>query len=324
MALPSTFPVDEGHPLPTGIVLAVAPGNPTFGCELQRTSDLGGGTPASSAATSIEQIARFPTMGFQYLDALPVDDALRFYRARHTADGYDAGAWTAWTTGSAPVQLTHDFIALSMQGLSAPVGGYFLRAQNSAGSQASTSIWMPATETFKVGTTGTASSLSKTIVQPYSAFIPLDSSQQYAISTGASWAPSSSAPGIAAIFPVTSATLNGIVPMQFPPGITITKVRMLSFLSTTSSGNVVTGSFTRVSSTDPTSLSALATLTQTTTGWVVTNSSVMAELVGSTNLYEWRFGMTPTSSNGIFGGNDNAGLAQVQADYTMPSYDKAY
>jgi len=50
MALPSSFGTDDGTIRTTGIVLSIVPLDATFGAEIQRSSDLGGGAPASSAA----------------------------------------------------------------------------------------------------------------------------------------------------------------------------------------------------------------------------------------------------------------------------------
>lgn len=108
MALPSTWTrKGDGIATESGIGIALVPQNVTYGCEVQRTSDNGSGAAASTGATSFLELSPgdVPESGRVIRDLLPMDNNLRFYRARHVLRGYDAGSWTGWTTGHRPILL---------------------------------------------------------------------------------------------------------------------------------------------------------------------------------------------------------------------------
>ena len=92
MALPSTFPIiPPTAPVMTGIIIGLAPTDPTFEMEIQRAPDSSGvaGTPVT-----IARIRPFPPgSGAHYTDRLPVTGTLYYYRHRHVRTGWTAGAW---------------------------------------------------------------------------------------------------------------------------------------------------------------------------------------------------------------------------------------
>ena len=83
----------------SGVVLGIAAASPDWGAQIQATSDLGGGAPASSAARDIVYFSSIPAAGRSYLDYEPLDGAMRFYRGRHVGNRGDPGNWTPWTSG---------------------------------------------------------------------------------------------------------------------------------------------------------------------------------------------------------------------------------
>lgn len=92
----------EGTPARTGIVLQLLPSDSNFGAEVERALV----ASSSNGTTSLITWGAIPANGQLYIDALPLDGVLRFYRARAVADGWDPSAWTDWTTGHAPTVAT--------------------------------------------------------------------------------------------------------------------------------------------------------------------------------------------------------------------------
>lgn len=180
MALPSSYRLDDGQPIITGVQLRVIPDAPYNSIELQRTSDKVAGGAATSAWASIAEWERAPRIGVTYLDVLPRDHGLRFYQARAKSEGFDASAWTAATTGHTPVRFTADELREQQQ-------QYPLVAGNPAGNQATSDIYLPTGVKLKVGTTGTASSLGKQLVLGYAGFVNVQNTTPYpapALSSG--------------------------------------------------------------------------------------------------------------------------------------------
>ena len=110
MALPSTYPRDTGLSKTTGIVMSITPSDPIFGIEVQRALEDGStGLPDAATAVTIDELPPAPLTGVIYTDELPLDNAKRFYRARHVRSGYTASAYTNWTApGRVPISLGYD------------------------------------------------------------------------------------------------------------------------------------------------------------------------------------------------------------------------
>src|SRR5882757_4180204 len=99
MSLPGNVFPRPFSSLLMGIRVYVAPGDPDFLIEVQRAPDLGGGVPDAANAVSIAEVTA-NLDGRIVTDLLPLDGALRFYRARHIRSGWTNGDWTSWTAGA--------------------------------------------------------------------------------------------------------------------------------------------------------------------------------------------------------------------------------
>ena len=79
----------QGGGFISGILVGISPSTGLWRVELQRSS----GTVSSTAWVGITTLAT-DGASTSYLDNLPLDNGIRNYRARHTASGYTAGAWS--------------------------------------------------------------------------------------------------------------------------------------------------------------------------------------------------------------------------------------
>lgn len=143
-----------------GIVMVAVPSTkPGFNIEIQRTSDDGTGTAASTGAVSIAELPPSQTAGAMFVDHLPDDGAKRFYRGRHTGAGYAPSVnWTAWTTGHRPVRLRIEDMQTLEQTASWPVSRE----------------WLPVS----------SGSISKNLAVPYTLFQPHGSTQPWDTANG--------------------------------------------------------------------------------------------------------------------------------------------
>lgn len=312
--IPSTDYAGPSKSLYAGLLIGMAPSTLSgYGIELQRTSDSGTGGAASSAAASIAELDPVALAGVPYFDELPADRQKRFYRARHIADGYTEGAWTAWTTGHLPVQLSEK----DMRNATAQVTGYpshrsismtddlyAVSAANSVGTQFSTNMYLPSTYTLNVGTTGTPSSITKTLKIPFGEFLPKSNTTKWDVGTGYLF--NASTGGGSMLF-YASAVL--------PAGVTITETGFRFYRD--SPADTVTGTLYRLGDSG-----SVTTITQTIitgggAGGYVTATDTAAETVG-TDSY-----LVEIDLNSISATNQTR-VIWYYITYTMPSYDKGY
>lgn len=258
MALPSTSkPRGDGIPSLTGIGISLTPGDVYFGTELQRTSDNGSGVAASTGATSIAEIppGQLTELASVHMDQLPMDGQKRFYRARHIGPGYDAGAWTAWTTGHVPGLLT-DLTVILRQQTGYPFkrerkmtdGGFALAAANATGSEFRANLYLPSTYLLNVGTTGTPSVINKTRRLHPCRLQPAGSSYAATI-VGQTYLATNT----------TDSTLLavGLADIEFPVGSVLTEITFDLFLASTATGfagatsgaSIATGNLRRAATT---------------------------------------------------------------------------
>lgn len=314
LIIPSTDYAAPSRPLYAGLLIGLAPSTQSgFGIELQRTSESGAGGAASTAATSIAELDPVALAGVPYFDDQPADGQKRFYRARHIADGYTEGAWTAWTTGHLPAQ----FSEKDVRNATAQVTGYpshrsismtdeyyAASAANPLGSEFSTSMYLPSTYTINVGTTGTPQTITKTIRVPHAEFMPMTTATDFVYSQEY-LRPNS-----------TSGTMDYVATILVPPGVTLTE--FASQLFRTSSSGAATASVALYRVDAPSAGAAtLALLTHSGSSWQ-TGTAAISQLVTSTQAYVATVSLR-TSTSIV-----DARLADVTLTYTMPSYDKGY
>jgi len=95
MALASTIEVNDGSMTPTGIVVVVQPGSdPSVPVELWRAADLAGVPDTANAVMVVGQV--LPPGGRNYVDRLPTDGVIWWYRARTNGNAYGPGPYTEW------------------------------------------------------------------------------------------------------------------------------------------------------------------------------------------------------------------------------------
>jgi len=105
MALGSTIPIyAPGVIVPTGIPLTIIPFDTSADIELQRAPQAAG-IPDVANAVTIAHLAPAPASGVSYIDYLPLDNVVRYYRLRHVSLGLDPSAYSDWTAALVPLQL---------------------------------------------------------------------------------------------------------------------------------------------------------------------------------------------------------------------------
>src|SRR6266571_5037270 len=105
MALGSTIPIyAPGVIVPTGIPLTIIPFDTSADIELQRAPQAAG-VPDVANAVTIAHLAPAPASGVSYIDYLPLDNVVRYYRLRHVSLGLDPSAYSDWTAALVPLQL---------------------------------------------------------------------------------------------------------------------------------------------------------------------------------------------------------------------------
>src|SRR2546428_3819904 len=111
MALASTIEINDGTITPTGIIIALMPGSdPTVPIELWRAADAAGAPDAANAVMVVAQIVK--PGGLNYVDLLPTDGAIWWYRSRTNGGAYGAGPWTDWINHGAADRLSRDTLAV--------------------------------------------------------------------------------------------------------------------------------------------------------------------------------------------------------------------
>src|SRR6266568_3446727 len=102
MALGSTIPIyAPGVIVPTGIPLTIIPFDTSADIELQRAPQAAG-IPDVANAVTIAHLAPAPASGVSYIDYLPLDNVVRYYRLRHVSLGLDPSAYSDWTAALVP------------------------------------------------------------------------------------------------------------------------------------------------------------------------------------------------------------------------------
>ena len=314
MALPSTWDNrGDGVPALTGLAVMLVPGDLTFGVEVERTSDDGTGVAASTGATSIANWSAgvLPDIGGFLTDYLPADNQNRFYRARHVGPGYDAGAWTGWTTGHKPGVLRGAGAQQQVSGY--PLkrdrkmtdGGFALAAANATGSEFRADVYLPSTYLLNVGTTGSPGSIPKSVKIPFTELAPSGSTYSYNQGNGVGYLSLLGASTISTVW-----TGSAIA----PPGVTLTEFHVNAFRDSTSPlANIELyrqdGDGAQVQ---------IALVSHASSTWA-TPSAVLSQLVSSSQGFTVR----ATIANGT-GGTNSVRLGDMLLLYTMPSYDKGY
>jgi hypothetical protein len=106
MSIDATVPVYPPLVLAFGNVVTVQPSDATKRIEVWRAPDNGSGAPNDAAAVTCATLPPSPLGGVSFVDPLPNDGALRFYKSRHLDDAGNASAFTAYSDGLAPVLIT--------------------------------------------------------------------------------------------------------------------------------------------------------------------------------------------------------------------------
>lgn len=124
MALAATIEVNDGTLTPTGIAIAFLPiSDPSLPMELWRAPDLAGAPDAANAVMVCAQV--LPPAGINYVDRLPTDGAVWWYRSRSNGNAYGPGAYTDWVNMGAADRLTVDYAQLlAMQPVEAIIAPY--------------------------------------------------------------------------------------------------------------------------------------------------------------------------------------------------------
>lgn len=111
----------------TGIVVQLVPGNPFYGVQLQMAPD-SGGSPGTYSDLHYWPGGAYAHEGIVHPEPLPIDDAYRWFRARHKEKGFTDGNWTT-AIKSKPMlvkkispPLAQQYLSLNAQGLLTKTG----------------------------------------------------------------------------------------------------------------------------------------------------------------------------------------------------------
>jgi len=330
MALPSSYPAPDSTPLLTGVVLSIIPGDATKGAEIARSSDNGSGAPASSAAVSVAALAYLPTAGSFFVDLAPQDGAKRYYQAR----AYDPkgslapSAWTAWTSGNTPAPFDPYYQKNGLQGVAVypfnpiPVqtdGTWNLASQTVTRNTPSTALYLPTTAALVVGTSGTPSTISKTMRFTWNCFNASPSSATKVTGGSGNYVVGSSV-----AFGVAGSGLLLLATLTLPLGVTITGIAGVARAQSSSTSDTVSIAVNKLPSTapdaSPTSLASfsLSGVSQSGSNWQ-SGSAALSELVTSSGIYYLPVALNATSS----GSASWPGFAYMDVIYSMPDYSRS-
>lgn len=306
MALPSGYSKDPGHYAPSGIVVGLMPSSQTgFGVELQRTSDVGGGSPASSAALSIAELDPLPHTGGDFADFLPLDNLYRFYRARHISDGTDPGSWTAWTSATRPTSLGLDRPYRVSEGV-ARIGQFTLTGRTPGGREVPTNLFVSSSGDIIVGTEATTGARPKTNFIDAAHFLPRDETYAWAFNGGS-------------LTPNSTGTLKGFIPIRLPNAVTVRDVRLVVYVSTAAAAQQFqlqeNGSTSGITILDDYLIGG------STQPWQIVSSSTPLNYTlssGKTLMLEvLTLSAAPSTTF------TNAQFGRIEVDYDMPAYGRA-
>lgn len=109
MALASTIEVNTGLVSQTGIVIAVMPGSdPSVPVELWRAPDSAGAPDSANAVMVLAEVIK--PGGINYVDRLPTDGVIYWYRSRTNGNAYGPGPYTDWVNLGAADRLMPDAV----------------------------------------------------------------------------------------------------------------------------------------------------------------------------------------------------------------------
>lgn len=283
MAIPSGVltPPNQQVPIEYGAYVSVAPRSEFYGTEIELS------TASSAASTAWRNYERRDASAGQqvwYRVVTPNDGKTRYVRARHWSPGFLAGAWFPSTSSTATVSFTPTKLPETL-----PPGAQVLF---DGGGIRSTDI--------KPGVPGQSTTLTKTHRFGAQAFTP------------GSTANASFDKSVAFLRPATTgAAISMFTAVPFVRNSVITRIRMQAFKGTTSDS---VGVLFRES--DTTGLVAtLKTLTSTSTGWNIVQSSAMSVAVSSAVVHFFNAQLTANSTD-----INNASLLYVEYDYTVTDY----
>lgn len=173
-----------------------------------------------------------------------------------------------------------------------------LKASDTAGKETDDDLFVASTKTVKVGTVASPSSITKPLRITSAEVIPVGDTQLWSFFDGYLHAGSS------------TVVLIARAAVLVPKGITLTTVRARLYRNSTS--DVASAILIRVA--DDGTVTTLATLTHSTTGWQTVSAS-LSQLVGD-EVYFLSISLDP-NTNGT-----HVRFNWAEFDYTMPSYDK--
>src|SRR6266516_1245296 len=109
MSLATTIELNDGTVTPTGIVIALLPGaDPTIPVELWRAPDSAGAPNTGAAVLVVQQVV--PPGGIHYVDRLPTNGTIYWYRSRLNGNAFGAGPYTDWVNLGAADRLSADIV----------------------------------------------------------------------------------------------------------------------------------------------------------------------------------------------------------------------
>jgi len=315
MPLPSSYYIADNAPLLTGVVLSVIPSDGRYGAEIMRSSDNGGGAPATSAAVSIVQLWPLTLGGSYYVDYLPQDGQKRYYQAAaYDPRGLAAeSTFTAWTSGDTALPIPAQY-QQTMGGVTVypfnpiPVqvdGTWSLSGQTATRNVPSSALYLPTTAALVVGTSGTPSNIPKRIRIPVCNCLVRSSTMTWNASAGY-------------LQSLTSDLLQVEVPLLVPNGVTLTEIDFNLWANATMAV-AVNGSLYYCPTSDPTSATSLASVTLSTSPlstWTVGTAALNFTMSSSSVLL--------CQVNLPLSGASVSRLGYVEFAYTVPRYDVGY
>lgn len=286
-----------------GVVVSITPTDNTYQIEVYRAPDDGAGNPDVGNAVLVDT-RLYAAHGDVLADALPNDNAKRFYRWRHVVAGGTAGSYTAWVWArpdflpqTYPQQKT---LTVPLRSMPFADGSTNLAAQDATGQTATGDVYVLNSKTVKVGSLASPSTITKTMRITAASFRPAtDGTDKWQFP-------------LRDASPLTANVLmTQLASLILPPGVTMTAMR---------------ARYTRVTVNDTAQLilyritvptqANVATLTHAGTG-IVTDTASISEFVGTSTTTYW----LKAALKGIANSTD-AAFEYAEIDYTMPSYDK--